>query len=150
MLYVSPKRIMLVVVSLWALSGGAVTAQCGFDLQCVDGDACTDDQCINGECFSFVIDCDDNDPCTDDFCDNGFCFSDDNGLCGCLTDLDCVDHDICTDDACVGGTCVSIVIEGCHPRRPLCGVSIGMVMVLSFTGLMFTNIYRRRYHRSNP
>ena len=140
---------MLIVVSLWALSGGRAAAQCVFDLECADGQACTDDECINGECVSFEIECADGDPCTDDFCDDGICISVDNGDCECLGDLDCLDDDLCTEDDCVAGTCVNVVIEGCRPGRRLCGISIGMVMTMTFTGLMFTNIYRRRYHRRN-
>ena len=38
------------------------------DASCEDGDMCTDDTCIFGDCGSAETDCDDGDPCTSDFC----------------------------------------------------------------------------------
>lgn len=89
--------------------------ECIADSDCVDGDACTDDACVGGVCVSLDIVCDDNDPCTDDSCDGGACVFVDNGVCVPA------------------------------PRPRVCGASLVLAIGLVFTGLVSTNIYRRRF-----
>jgi len=74
--------------------GGEGPGGCEGDDECDDGDACTDDACVDGQCVNTEIDCDDGDQCTDDFCVDGACQSEDNGECcpGCDTcdgDVNC-------------------------------------------------------------
>jgi hypothetical protein len=90
---------------------------CG--VNCDDGDPCTTDACVGGNCQHVNINCDDGDPCTIDACVDGGCqhtlrTCDDGNPC---TDDDCVagdcqnipkncdDGDPCTDDGCVNGIC---------------------------------------------
>jgi hypothetical protein len=61
---------------------------------CDDGDPCTDDYCVDGQCEHEDA-CDDNDPCTDDYCVDGDCYYVDA----------CDDDDPCTDDCCVDEIC---------------------------------------------
>ena len=51
------------------------------------------------------VDCGDGDHCTDDLCNSGICSNPDNGTCNCQVDGDCDDGNVCTDDLCdpVGG-----------------------------------------------
>jgi len=77
---------------------------------CDDGDACTDDSCVDGECLNVSLEvgagCDDGDPCTlGDTCEGGFCLG---------TPLVCEDSNPCTNDSCQGGQCVFAQIEGCN------------------------------------
>ena len=59
---------------------------------CDDGNACTDDECVDKVCVNTPIDCNDDDACTDDGCDPAN---------GCTHDeVDCDDDDACTDDGC--------------------------------------------------
>jgi len=82
---------------------------------CYDGDLCTTDTCINGQCTHLPIDCNDNNACTVDSCDSGECVHatidcDDNNICtidacdsiiGCIYgSINCDDYFICTKDAC--------------------------------------------------
>ena len=66
-------------------------------IDCDDGDACTDDSCVDGVCVNTPIDCDDGDACTTDSCVDGVCVG---------TPMVCNDGSICTDDSCVDGVCV--------------------------------------------
>ncbi|HWL92217.1 MAG TPA: hypothetical protein VNT79_01670 [Phycisphaerae bacterium] len=74
-----------------------------FDIPCVppcdDGDPCTDDECVDGECIFAPIDCSDSDPCTtDEHCEDGECVSE---------RLDCDDGNPCTVDFCEGAGCIN-------------------------------------------
>ncbi len=69
---------------------------CAGDGECGDGNACTDDKCVNGACqFPFnKLPCDDGSKCTTgDLC---------NGAGGCLgpTPTNCNDNAACTIDSC--------------------------------------------------
>lgn len=69
-------------------------------LVCDDGNPCTDDSCVAGECVSEnnTDPCDDGDPCTEiDTCSDGTCVG---------AAMDCDDGDECTLDDCDGGDCV--------------------------------------------
>jgi len=95
---------------------------------CDDSNACTDDECQNGQCFNTAIDCDDDNACTTDDCslgscvhaaiicdDDNNCTDDDcNSLTGCvftqipdccLSATECNDGDACTTDECIGNVC---------------------------------------------
>ena len=70
---------------------------------CDDGNACTADACVDGDCVSTPVAayCDDHDPCTvQDRCLAGLCVGNPKPDCGCLSDLDCADLD--DDDPCTG------------------------------------------------
>ncbi len=72
---------------------------------CEDGDPCTDNECIDGQCvYPCNTDpCDDGDDCTEnDTCSECGCV----GTPFCTEDGQCDDGDVCTDDACVDGCCV--------------------------------------------
>ncbi|HEX5044251.1 MAG TPA: hypothetical protein VFV75_15200 [Candidatus Polarisedimenticolaceae bacterium] len=102
-----------------SLSGGyclRLLVSCSDDSQCDDGNACTDDACVEGQCASTPTVCDDGNACTDDLCDSGSgCFHmdvvcDDSSACtndscdpssGCVYDtISCDDDNACTDDSC--------------------------------------------------
>lgn len=69
---------------------------CGVD--CDDGDPCTRDSCVNGECINALIDCDDGRCCTVDSCVNGLCV---NEL------IECLACRYCDETACaLGAPCV--------------------------------------------
>ena len=88
----------------YGCTGEGCTYQVKDREDCDDGDPCTDDYCIDGECYHDFIceciddsDCDDGDPCTEDYCLDGECYHD---------PIDCDDGDPCTFDYCwVGGVC---------------------------------------------
>ncbi len=66
---------------------------CATDADCTDGDPCTADSCVDGQCASAPLDCDDDNACTVDACDAA--------AGGCMhTAIDCNDGDACTADAC--------------------------------------------------
>jgi len=70
---------------------------------CVDGDACTVDTCINGQCFFTALNCSDNNPCTIDKCESGICEH---------ADKVCADSNLCTVDLCnLNGDCIFIPID---------------------------------------
>lgn len=77
---------------------------CQNSADCDDGDACTDDACVDGTCNNTPLDCDDDDACTTDACVDGACDS---------TQTDCDDGDVCTDDSCADDGCVNAAIDGC-------------------------------------
>ncbi len=73
-------------------------------LLCSDGNACTNDKCINGKCeFSSANPCDDNNVCTNDVCDTktGKCAHKPNTN-SCTDDNACTLKDICSKGFCVG------------------------------------------------
>ena len=85
----------------------ATTGACGTELlpeasPCDDGDVCSaDDRCTaDGACAGADIDCDDGNPCTDDSCDP------DLGCRHAPNAVDCDDDNPCTQlDRCVAGAC---------------------------------------------
>ncbi len=96
---------------------------CQEDLDCNDGNPCTQGVCPAPDSFcEFVTvvdcclanaECDDGDACTADSCADNSCIHD--WIC-CATDGDCNDgDDVCTLDSCVGGQCVFewTYAEGC-------------------------------------
>jgi len=77
---------------------------------CDDGNACTDaDKCEQGKCLPGApVDCDDGNPCTDDACDPG------TGCTHTHNTADCSDGDKCTlDDKCQQGACVGGGLQSC-------------------------------------
>lgn len=88
---------------------------CNDDMDCDDGDACTQDYCVDNACQHDQIpsccnnsgECDDSNPCTDDACVNNACAYIDNSDA-------CDDGDSCTsDDTCAGGNCAGTPIAEC-------------------------------------
>jgi subtilisin-like proprotein convertase family protein len=73
---------------------------CSTDAECGDGDACTSDACVQGQCQNTGISCDDGNGCTDDSCDSASgCVNTDNSN-------PCEDGNACTTgDTCGGGSC---------------------------------------------
>jgi len=72
---------------------------------CQDGDVCTvGDQCGGGECLSGgALDCDDGNVCTDDSCDPAIgCVHESNHL-ACDDGNACTTGDQCSEGSCVGG-----------------------------------------------
>ncbi|MBM4397616.1 MAG: hypothetical protein FJ087_18250 [Deltaproteobacteria bacterium] len=105
------------------LAGGCIDGQCSYaqsccmlDVECDDGDLCTQDSCGYNDRCSFVEiagccmgegDCKDANPCTVDTC------SEPGGQCGhveipgcCQWSNDCDDEDDCTKDLCLKNECV--------------------------------------------
>jgi len=97
-----------------------VAPACTADIDCDDGDACTDDVCTDGVCSNDFNTgtCDDGDACTTgDVCADGVCAGTDvecpsgqecvAGSCTdiqCETAADCDDGLLCTTDVCNQGT----------------------------------------------
>jgi len=76
-------------------------------ISCDDGDPCTiNDRCVNGNCVGTPKICDDGDPCTDDFCNPH------TGQCESAP-RNCDDGDPCTDDSCnpVTGRCEFVPVS---------------------------------------
>jgi len=70
---------------------------------CDDGDSCTEnDDCGTGTCTGSDIDCSDGNACTDDSCGAGGCTSSNNSA-GCDDDNECTTADTCNAGSCVGG-----------------------------------------------
>ena len=85
-------------------------------VNCDDGDACTTDSCINGQCTNNPINCDDPDPCTDDFCIDGVCHNPKRPDC-CIDDSQCVSDDPCKVGTCTPpGICVYLEIVHCRSK----------------------------------
>ena len=62
------------------------------DIACDDGDACTENGCVAGECVYTPMTCDDGSACTDDSCESAT---------GCVfTTITCDDSTACTEDSC--------------------------------------------------
>lgn len=77
--------------------------------ECDDGNACTADDCTDGQCRWQPLSgtCDDGDPCTlGDACQDKQCLG---------QPLDCEDNNTCTDDSCKDGQCINLPSEsaGC-------------------------------------
>ncbi len=101
-------------------AGAACKGKCKEEW-CDDGDDCTIDWCLRGECKHerksecCPQSCDDGDRCTEDYCDgSGACQHTDNPACRCQNN-NCDDGDRCTIDSCdpLTGRCV-------HARGPGC------------------------------
>ena len=101
--------------------------ECAVDLDCVEGDTCTVDRCIEGvcvhdpvpDCCEIDSDCDDENPCTIDICLPGLgtCDVEIDTLEGCCTtSLDCGDQNPCTLDFCIANECR----YGPHPEYTSC------------------------------
>ncbi len=113
---------------------------CDSDLECDDGDTCTEDACVEAACQNSPIltpecgactsdaECDDGDPCTDDVCD-AFCIHPPilTPECGpCESDADCDDLDACTTDSCDLGACTNAPIASCGtPTDLTVSVTVG-------------------------
>jgi len=69
-------------------------------IDCADGDPCTLDSCLSGNCFHHQILCDDGDPCTGEF-GKDFC-DPQTGECQYPLWWDCDDGNECTFDLCDG------------------------------------------------
>ena len=66
--------------------------QCEVPADCDDGDLCTTDTCVDGNCSNKLIVCNDGDACTTDSCDPAS---------GCYHEpINCDDDDLCTTDSC--------------------------------------------------
>ncbi len=101
---------------------------CQVSDDCRDGNPCTEDRCVNGECRNSPRDgcctsdamCEDGDPCTRGLCDRatGRCQQLPAPQCGCGDE--CNDGDPCTTDECAAdGTCVNRFepdLPGCSGR----------------------------------
>ena len=102
-------------------AGAACKGKCKEEW-CDDGDECTIDWCLRGECKHERKSgccpppgCDDGDPCTTDYCDeSGACQHTDNPACRCQN-KNCDDGDRCTIDSCdsTTGSCVNARMPGC-------------------------------------
>jgi hypothetical protein len=110
---------------LTGLIEGTITVTpgaCVDDVECDDGNLCTDDICAAGLCQNTnnSAPCDDGDQCTSvDTCVDGICVGtvvpDGTG---------CDDGDVCTvDDQCVGGLCAGAPLD-CTTLDDQCGVGV--------------------------
>jgi cysteine-rich repeat protein/parallel beta-helix repeat protein len=70
------------------------------------------------------VDCDDGNGCTNDVCQGGACVNTAIPGCGgpCATAADCDDGNACTEDVCQAGACQNNPIPGCG--APICGNGI--------------------------
>ena len=104
----------------------ACVAACQTELDCADGNACTEDACVNGSCDNLPSDtagccavdgdCDDANPCTKNSCIEFQCsYAIDPAAGCCQTALDCDDANPCTEDSCDDdGACVNTsTVAGC-------------------------------------
>lgn len=94
---------------------------CVDNLDCEDGQPCTNDVCLpDGQCFNEPVDdcciadndCDDGDPCTEDVCSGGVCQNTGGGGDQCVTAEDCGAVDQCVNAVCNCGIC-ELEIETC-------------------------------------
>jgi MYXO-CTERM domain-containing protein len=84
-----------------------------------------DEVCNAGACAGVAVTCDDGDACTDDRCvEPGGCAHDAVTDC-CVADGECDDGDPCTDDACVASRCESAPIAGCGVDGGAAGIDAG-------------------------
>jgi len=73
--------------------GSAVPGCCAANADCDDGDACSIDTCVAGQCASKPRDCAVADRCLAGFCDAA------TGACA-TAPVSCSDGNVCTDDSC--------------------------------------------------
>jgi len=89
-----------------------------------DGNPCTNDVCLNGECTHSTVpgcqvcsddnDCDDSNLCTVDGCGDRGCEHTAVLGCGpCTVDENCHDGNPCTDDTCSNKVCKHTPVTGC-------------------------------------
>ncbi|MHC4697030.1 MAG: DUF4382 domain-containing protein, partial [Planctomycetota bacterium] len=71
---------------------GFCTPTCSDNVDCNDGDTCTDDTCVDEACI-YEDACDDGDPCTADSCDGS------TDPCS-HEQIECADTEVCVDGAC--------------------------------------------------
>ncbi len=84
---------------------------------CDDGDLCTSDRCVEGNCENIPVGCDDADSCTLDSCQPtiGCTYAPADGA-------PCEDGNACTTEAvCTDGRCVGSTIPGCCHDDVDCG-----------------------------
>ncbi|MFH1435342.1 MAG: hypothetical protein ABIJ56_06465 [Pseudomonadota bacterium] len=102
---------------------GDIAPECGSDMDCNDGIACTVDHCEDGACV--------NDPC-EDCCPDGLTCIPDYG-CGtapkpCETDEECKDDIACTLDRCRDETfCENIPQNGLCDEGEICLAALGCI-----------------------
>ena len=100
---------------------------CNDNVECADGDACTNDVCVANGCKNTFMpgcckangDCDDGDFCTEDTCQNNVCFNAPIPDC-CKVDLECSDGNACTSDKCIANLCKNSSIAGCCKTNQDC------------------------------
>lgn len=80
-------------------AGGGGAGQCAQPSDCDDGNACTQNLCVNEHCANPAINIDDLNPCTIDLCDAH------TGPSHVPVDVD--DHNVCTRDSCDPETGIS-------------------------------------------
>jgi len=123
---------LLAVIGAWGqCPGGCINAA-----QCDDGNPCTSDQCVAGQCVNTPIpgccqdamDCDDGNPCTLDICQAGICiFQPIAGCCQTAAQCPSVPN---ASYVCVGNVCQ---FNGCDPGysdcdgNPLNGCEVDLV-----------------------
>ena len=91
--------------------------ECASDSDCSDGNDCTEDECIDGECeYESVSSCIDNDNC----CPSGCTTYNDVDCRACSTNADCVDDNNCTMDECYDWTCYNTPITMCIDYDDCC------------------------------
>lgn len=96
------------------LRHGDLTGRCAqhCEVLCNDGNACTVDACVDGQCTSTPasVDCDDGNPCTADMCDpQGGCQNAPLPGQACDDGVACTGADTCD----TSGTCTGAPISGC-------------------------------------
>jgi subtilisin len=80
---------------------GAGAAPCLGAAECDDGNECTLDACMAGECISTAV-------ADDGACSAGLCCGGECVATACAVDADCSDGDSCTSESCLlGGTCAA-------------------------------------------
>ena len=74
--------------------GSPIAGCCLSNLDCDDGDPCSDDACVQGGCSNTPRNC-----AVDNKCLAGFCNANANGACEVIP-VSCDDSNVCTDDSC--------------------------------------------------
>ena len=94
---------------------------CKIDVDCEDGNVCTENYCTDNKCETFPVsdcckvdtDCNDSNPCTTDSCDQA------TGVCQTVPVAGtCDDGNACTLDTCFEGKCVSTGWLTCNDSNP--------------------------------
>jgi hypothetical protein len=100
-------------------TGACANVAANDGLLCDDGDACSvNSVCADGLCGAGVeVNCNDGNPCTDDTCDAG------EGCLHVANALPCADGDVCTTgDQCQGGQCLGGAVLACDDGNPCNGL----------------------------
>jgi hypothetical protein len=97
---------------------------------CDDGNACTEDHCVNGSCINTQIVCEsDNNPCTIDECNplSGDCYSPVEDGISCEDGNDCNGSETCQGGECIAGEpivcesdCNPCTMDECNPQAGEC------------------------------